>query len=182
MGQIGKSSCRLLKRQLFQELRNRHPLLFRKHRQSWKSIRREKKVLKAKQSEIMRSKLYRRVRKLKVVNNEDLQQKHSQETASWHHERDLNPEKRKSQPAEKKSWVEKKKKSSKAKTWSWQTWRWQTSVWNCSIPTCRFWQSKTRDSEDGTQWVHREREKNNEWSSYKEKQMSLLASADRWFR
>ena len=40
-----------------------------------KKHQKEKKVLKAKQSEIMRSKLYRRVRKLKVVHNEDLQQK-----------------------------------------------------------------------------------------------------------
>ena len=43
-----------------------------------KKHQKEKKVLKAKQSDIMRSKLYRRVRKLKVVHN-DLQQKQTLE-------------------------------------------------------------------------------------------------------
>ena len=44
-----------------------------------KKHQKKKKVLKSEQSEIMRSKLYRRVRKLKVVHSEDLQQKQTLE-------------------------------------------------------------------------------------------------------
>ena len=54
--------------------KERHSLLFTKHRAELKMHQKEKKSYQSK-TQIMRSNLYRRVRKLKVVHNEGLQQK-----------------------------------------------------------------------------------------------------------